>query len=266
MWFAPDGPTSRGSSPHTRGAQLQPAPRVHEGRIIPAYAGSTRRGSPRRRSPADHPRIRGEHAAAPGRANALVGIIPAYAGSTGTTPFPSARSWDHPRIRGEHDGSIWAYFSVPGSSPHTRGAPSRSPRWSTLGRIIPAYAGSTPDRGAESGSGRDHPRIRGEHGTNTAADYAAPGSSPHTRGARTLCLLSVRGLGIIPAYAGSTLYFDKPQTRNWDHPRIRGEHLTQARQAKSMSGSSPHTRGALVTIPNQVHPQGIIPAYAGSTP
>ena len=53
----------------------------------------------------------------------------------------------------------------------------------TTNRIIPAYAGSTRTRPSRARKISDHPRIRGEHGTNTAADYAAPGSSPHTRGA-----------------------------------------------------------------------------------
>ena len=96
----------------------------------------------------------------------IVGIIPAYAGST---PFEIATD------------------SAPlGSSPHTRGAPSR-----------------TCSRRATR---RDHPRIRGEHisvrylvlegggiipayaGSTLLAELAvelAAGSSPHTRGARS---------------------------------------------------------------------------------
>ena len=53
--------TPRGSSPHTRGARVEPHAGLLSRRIIPAYAGSTahqRTMSPRN---ADHPRIRGEH-------------------------------------------------------------------------------------------------------------------------------------------------------------------------------------------------------------
>ena len=91
-----------GSSPHTRGAPGKILLNVGKSRIIPAYAGSTRR-DPRRRHPAtDHPRIRGEHftpltqqqtvrGSSPHTRGALArlsrileiqGIIPAYAGST----------------------------------------------------------------------------------------------------------------------------------------------------------------------------------------
>ena len=113
-----------------------------------------------------------------------------------------------------------------GSSPHTRGAPSRGIRLGT-GR-------------------RDHPRIRGEH-----------------CGRRLRGRIQV---GIIPAYAGSTavthsrfetMLGSSPHTRGArlakpllrlplrDHPRIRGEH-PRLRRGKR-------------------HHQGIIPAYAGST-
>ena len=91
-----------GSSPHTRGAQECSAweqPRI---RIIPAYAGSTRRHHAMRGASSDHPRIRGEHwseepiGVGPGGSSPHTrgahdrrrvalgreGIIPAYAGST----------------------------------------------------------------------------------------------------------------------------------------------------------------------------------------
>ena len=50
-----------GSSPHTRGAQVARVLAVVVGGIIPAYAGSTSISVVLSSSPADHPRIRGEH-------------------------------------------------------------------------------------------------------------------------------------------------------------------------------------------------------------
>ena len=50
-----------------------------------------------------------------------------------------------------------------------------------------------------------------------------------------------------------------------DHPRIRGEHAAKARDELSLTGSSPHTRGALQLVYFGVVGAGIIPAYAGST-
>ena len=132
-----------------------------------------------------------------------------------------------------------------GSSPHTRGAPSQRSERESCVRIIPAYAGSTCRRGADSPRPGDHPRIRGEHDTRVQDAANVFGSSPHTRGAR--CFVGRRDPGgrIIPAYAGST----------------------QAIQALGdfCRGSSPHTRGARrPDLFLRLRP-GIIPAYAGST-
>ena len=53
--------SSRGSSPHTRGALCPCFAPVGGGRIIPAYAGSTAPWTTANCPPGDHPRIRGEH-------------------------------------------------------------------------------------------------------------------------------------------------------------------------------------------------------------
>ena len=152
-----------GSSPHTRGARSAPWRTLTSTGIIPAYAGSTERLVMSHGQRRDHPRIRGEHYG-PDRLEALgegssphtrgarpfsfpslsaSGIIPAYAGSTW-------RAW---RRRPEQTGS----------SPHTRGALRPGRLDVDADRIIPAYAGSTSSRQPVRGSGRDHPRIRGEH-------------------------------------------------------------------------------------------------------
>ena len=92
------------------------------GRIIPAYAGSTRRRRVEEKAEADHPRIRGEHrsiletrsrycgssphtrGARPRRGGGFLAIriIPAYAGSTTSSRARAVGRGDHPRIRGEH--------------------------------------------------------------------------------------------------------------------------------------------------------------------
>ena len=116
-------------------------------------------------------------------------------------------------------------FAV-GSSPHTRGARSCN--------------------SAIRESVRDHPRIRGEHVGRRRRGGRRHGSSPHTRGARSAPRNAEAQPRIIPAYAGSTRFWQFLATRSRDHPRIRGEHALAACQ-----------------------PSGawrIIPAYAGSTP
>ena len=92
------------------------------------------------------------------------------------------------------------------------------------------------------------------------------GSSPHTRGARVGGCGDGLGCRIIPAYAGSTSGSMIGTRRSTDHPRIRGEHGMRLNLDGSVSGSSPHTRGALAAAAAGAGASGIIPAYAGSTP
>ena len=154
-------------------------------------------------SPPDHPRIRGEHVKAFGNAGKILGssphtrgalrrgqhhhgeqrIIPAYAGSTPSRRRDHGPRPDHPRIRGEHPPPGVDATMTSGSSPHTRGAPSRAWPRRRPGGIIPAYAGSTPREESDGRLSGDHPRIRGEHPRVEAARRRENGSSPHTRGA-----------------------------------------------------------------------------------
>ena len=193
-----------GSSPHTRGALWRRSGVSWFGRIIPAYAGSTRPPPAYAGTAPDHPRIRGEHK--PGKSDDAFdagssphtrgaprrqpqrprprGIIPAYAGSTRRTTTGLSPAQDHPRIRGEHRLGAKRRAMEEGSSPHTRGAPVCRRGQGSRPGIIPAYAGSTGRVGRSS--------------------TRPGGSSPHTRGARDS--RRARGVvaGIIPAYAGST--------------------------------------------------------------
>ena len=195
-----------GSSPHARGAP-DLCPRL-----------SCTRG--------DHPRMRGEHSAPRGNDGMTLGSSPHARGARIADQVLASFTGDHPRMRGEHepadrrghdhDGIIPACagstaagatltFIRSGSSPHARGARER--------------------RLHRPPSGRDHPRMRGEHALGYGGGFSITGSSPHARGAR---LLSCRS-------------HHSPR----DHPRMRGEHGRAA---------EPHA-----------HLHGIIPACAGST-
>ena len=255
----------QGSSPHTRGAPPCPYLSGRSWRIIPAYAGSTRRSPARRIRLPDHPRIRGEHIRTSSNISLKAGssphtrgapgfgrarrrrprIIPAYAGSTRARGCRSFRARDHPRIRGEHVDQVLAVPGDAGSSPHTRGAPLRCFGPLSGSRIIPAYAGSTCGKPSATTSPPDHPRIRGEHMSTAESGSYCSGSSPHTRGA--------------PTSTASTLPWQR------DHPRIRGEHGSNSATTIWSTGSSPHTRGARRRRPARGGWRGIIPAYAGST-
>ena len=214
-----------GSSPHTRGALPGELRRGDGDRIIPAYAGSTAVSAAGRSGRRDHPRIRGEHENLPAPGQPGFGSSPHTRGA----PYLGRRlrryGSDHPRIRGEHTKGRIAEMTKPGSSPHTRGALQDPTEPSQENRIIPAYAGSTlcQQRLSSAGGGssphtrgapvdyeylttyyEDHPRIRGEHKIAQKGKGMAAGSSPHTRGARLTGQRRDPGIGIIPAYAGST--------------------------------------------------------------
>ena len=213
-----------GSSPHTRGAHYRTRLLTTVMGIIPAYAGSTvsMTCSPMVRE--DHPRIRGEH----------IKTAAGWLGQAGSSPHTRGahdrrcavqRRW---RIIPAYAGSTpknEGFKKMPlGSSPHTRGAPRRRRRHAHRGRIIPAYAGSTASSHFADNTCWDHPRIRGEHGILPFRRQYLLGSSPHTRGAQTGGCPISRRVGIIPAYAGSTMLVVSRVHLIPDHPRIRGEH------------------------------------------
>ena len=236
--------TSAGSSPHMRGTRVRAHGYVDSAGIIPAYAGNTERHPYKMCVSGDHPRICGEHdlhqrraaisaGSSPhmrgthrcrGERRVKAGIIPAYAGNTTYLDTLTRVLKDHPRICGEH--SIFALCDVPyqGSSPHMRGTLLNNPTHRRVAGIIPAYAGNTLRKTKRTAWARDHPRICGEHVSNAETNVTRAGSSPHMRGTPKSMILSRRCLGIIPAYAGNTRTHQMPSQRQWDHPRICGEH------------------------------------------
>ena len=108
--------------------------------------------------------------------------------------------------------------------------------------------------------------MRGEHRRPGSDHGLAGGSSPHARGAPHAMIANRRFVRIIPACAGSTHLRRGSHRQSWDHPRMRGEHITVVMSGMRVSGSSPHARGAQSADKLVVENQGIIPACAGSTP
>ena len=125
-----------------------------------------------------------------------------------------------------------------------RGAGAVSCAFGAVIGIIPARAGSSSDSDACCGEPRDHPRACGEQARQPWRHPTCLGSSPRVRGA--VINIGLKGLerGIIPARAGSSLFYRRNELRKRDHPRACGE------QAYDI--------GVLVTA------RGIIPARAGS--
>ncbi len=168
-------------------------------------------------------------------------------------------------MRGEHSEYVIGVPSCSGSSPHARGALAKHSNSDIRLGIIPACAGSTGSAGPAGRCRRDHPRMRGEHNGPMLKYYWNRGSSPHARGALRLEHASDDHPGIIPACAGSTHGPVSAAVLGRDHPRMRGEHLSDGQAVLIASGSSPHARGARELQGDHGQYGGIIPACAGST-
>ena len=168
-------------------------------------------------------------------------------------------------MRGEHRVNAERKGQDPGSSPHARGALRRYRDGPRIRGIIPACAGSTTAKTGSRCGCWDHPRMRGEHGITNESVPFGEGSSPHARGAPCVALEVDAVIGIIPACAGSTKMRARNGAKQWDHPRMRGEHSLRTLRRTNAQGSSPHARGAPARCAFVARVARIIPACAGST-
>ena len=115
--------------------------------------------------------------------------------------------------------------------------------------IIPALAGNTRRPRGRHGAPGDHPRSRGEYPARDLASLSRRGSSPLSRGIRGSGGSGGGQIGIIPALAGNTRVETTTSHGEKDHPRSRGEYKSLSRVNSSQLGSSPLSRGILMTSP-----------------
>ena len=274
-----------GSSPRARGTLCPLNPEVEQNRIIPACAGNTHRPADGTAHLADHPRVRGEHAAATARALLTDGssprargtrplrlhchfdfrIIPACAGNTGSARTTRNGRTDHPRVRGEHPRSGWPWACPFGSSPRARGTHLLAAPRMGLVWIIPACAGNTSRSAPAHQASADHPRVRGEHSSFESSGCCPCGSSPRARGTPRSGPASSSPTRIIPACAGNTSPMPHKALHAADHPRVRGEHVDHQHEPARVVGSSPRARGTRRVAYVLVALVRIIPACAGNT-
>ena len=112
---------------------------------------------------------------------------------------------------------------------------------------------------------KDHPRVCGEHSPMPLIQPVTLGSSPRMRGTRRIAHEADRAGRIIPAYAGNTTHTRNRMSNPRDHPRVCGEHISNADMAEDHTGSSPRMRGTRLFDRGLGVLEGIIPAYAGNT-
>ena len=75
--------------------------------------------------------------------SASMGLIPAWAGKTANNDSYNASDMAHPRVGGENDETPLEAVSAAGSSPLTRGKPTRATWQGAHPGLIPAHAGKT---------------------------------------------------------------------------------------------------------------------------
>ena len=91
------------------------------------------------------------------------------------------------------------------------------------------------------------------------------GSSPLTRGKRSLPTCGRHRCGLIPAHAGKTAPSNNTAASHPAHPRSRGENADFTVPDLRGRGSSPLTRGKRSGVSRSRLMRGLIPAHAGKT-
>ena len=150
--------------------------------------------------------------------------------------------------------------------PRSRGENSVTYRPCRLGcRLIPAHAGKTIAPLSSGPCERAHPRSRGENVPSWIDSPMIWGSSPLTRGKQPLTGGGVLAGRLIPAHAGKTSACQRLPAASRAHPRSRGENCKRPSTRSSTVGSSPLTRGKLLSSFCVGDGGGLIPAHAGKT-
>ena len=116
-----------------------------------------------------------------------------------------------------------------GSSPLTRGKQLAGYPHACRGRLIPAHAGKTSPLTDGVALSWAHPRSRGENVIGSSLPSVRIGSSPLTRGKRTVMCKAWRVCGLIPAHAGKTLSLHAAEGADGAHPRSRGENTEKGK-------------------------------------
>ena len=170
-------------------------------------------------------------------------ITPACAGNRVETSHAPPPKKNHPRLRGEQSPGGYITYPGEGSPPLARGTGGGTPNILHISGITPACAGNRCGQRICPQSARDHPRLRGEQTFSNIEQQSAEGSPPLARGtAPYLTSVLTRG-GITPACAGNRLLRRTAWHGCQDHPRLRGEQITETLRDGDFVGSPPLARG-----------------------
>ncbi len=133
------------------------------------------------------------------------GTTPACAGTTEGSCGHFRRERDHPRMRGDHQTFVLEVLGGEGPPPHARGPHGRHRAGGGWHGTTPACAGTTWAAPCRRGVARDHPRMCGDHVTQSMARSPTEGPPPHVRGPLPALNLSALPCRTTPACAGTTI-------------------------------------------------------------
>ena len=168
-------------------------------------------------------------------------------------------------MRGEYVGIIDTTDEAQGSPPLARGILRIKVEDIIRLGITPACAGNTLWPVILRPCNRDHPRLRGEYNLRDVELAYKEGSPPLARGIPVGLYVISNGDGITPACAGNTKKESVAIPSTWDHPRLRGEYLSDLLVETFRTGSPPLARGIPSRSIFSVTACGITPACAGNT-
>ena len=253
--------------------------------ITPACAGTTFHTRRALRCRQDHPRVCGNHSVFTPAPDPAAGspprvreprlsrgsdrtsgrITPACAGTTKSQFRIDIFTEDHPRVCGNHAPCLLLSACYLGSPPRVREPLLQVRGVDHVFGITPACAGTTAAVDSAQPSGRDHPRVCGNHKSGLSAVHPRPGSPPRVREPLRADLFREIVHGITPACAGTTPGFFQSAPGARDHPRVCGNHSGTHALEKSLSGSPPRVREPRTPIRGDLAICRITPACAGTT-
>ena len=234
----------QGSSPRVRGRRVEAVSVRQRCGLIPAGAGQTFEGVPRRAVRRAHPRGCGADRILRSRGGDH-GSSPRVRGRRSLTLAGWRLSRAHPRGCGADRLVVNGKTSPPGSSPRVRGRRSEGRPYQPLTGLIPAGAGQTGRRPVQY-------VLEGAHPRGCGAD--------RFKGVRFIPLFR-----LIPAGAGQTVLVPVTFLVAWAHPRGCGADRIQVAGRASSAGSSPRVRGRRGSRLTATGLPGLIPAGAGQT-
>ena len=274
-----------GTPPRARGSLLVTLRRVEPGGNTPACAGITRTRAPIAAISWEHPRVRGDHIPtgvyvwprfgtpprargsqdAPSTAGNRDGNTPACAGITSAPACILTFMEEHPRVRGDHPMNLWSCTGPRGTPPRARGSRGSRRARQRRRRNTPACAGITGGRPGAGWLPPEHPRVRGDHLSESPNLSACPGTPPRARGSPFGDRDHRHILGNTPACAGITVEHEVSSPYAREHPRVRGDHKAPGPAFALTKGTPPRARGSPAHRVRRRRRRGNTPACAGIT-